>query len=206
MYCEHCGLQILPQRPVCTRCGKTPTHQLFQLTSLVVLFLSVLCNSVVAWFVLPRLVENRPSLNLFRIWTWANHEAVLYGWIPLAAALLFWDFMVWRKIKRAKPMPKLKGWVSRKLLAFTLAAGFAPILPWWVPAGQPSDKFLAGLAHYPGLPCAFSWGVLLFVCALLCAKAETRDLILGKGRILSAISLGALGVVLSLTVVGWALT
>jgi len=87
-----------------------------------------------------------------------------------------------------------------------LAAGFAPILPWWIPIGQPSEKTLAAMASYPGLPCAVSWSAILIVAVVLCAKAETRDLILGRGKVLSLVSLGCLAAFLALTLVGWSVT
>jgi len=85
-------------------------------------------------------------------------------------------------------------------------SGFAPILPWWLPAGQPSDKTLATMAQYPGLPCAVSWGAILIVATVLCCKAETRNLLLGNGKTLSLVSLGALVMFMALTLVGWSLT
>jgi hypothetical protein len=206
VYCEQCGLQILPQRPVCTRCGVNPTYHWVQLTGLLMLLLAILCNSLVAWFLLPRVSANHPGSRLFYAWEWLDRAASMYGWVPLAAALLVWDFLVWQKIKKSKPMPKIRGWFSRKLLTFVLAAGFAPILPWWVPAGQPSDKILSTFASHPGLPALVSWSVILFVCALLCGNPETRDLLLGRGKTLTLVSLGAMVLVLTLTVVGWSLT
>jgi len=92
------------------------------------------------------------------------------------------------------------------MLTFVLAAGFAPILPWWVPAGQPSDKIMSTLANHPGLQALVSWSAILIACALLCANSETRDMLLGRGKALSMVSLGAVILVLSLTVVGWSLT
>jgi len=103
-------------------------------------------------------------------------------------------------------MPKVKSWFSRKVLTFVLAAGFAPILPWWLPAGQPSDKTLAALARYPGLPCAVSWTAILIVAVVLCLKAETRDLLLGRGKVLTGVSLGMLTLFLALTLLGWSRT
>jgi hypothetical protein len=206
VYCEYCGLQILPQRPVCTRCGETPTRQWMQFISLIVLFLAILGNSLAGWLVLPRLIAAHPSRVFFRVWLWIDLNSSLYGWIPLAAALLAWEFLVWRKIRKNKPMPKIKGWISRKILTFVLAAGFAPVLPWWLPAGQPSDKTLATLARYPGLPCGISWCAVLLVAAVLCIKAETRDRLLGQGRLLSIVSLSALAALLALTLLGWSMT
>ena len=127
--------------------------------------------------------------------------------VPLAAALLAWEYFVWRKIrKRKQALPKIKSWVSRKILTFVLAAGFAPILPWWIPVGQPSDKTLAALSRYPGLPCAVSWSAILFVAVVLCLRAETRDLLLGRGKALAGVSLGALAMFLALTLWSWSLT
>jgi hypothetical protein len=206
VYCENCGLKILPERPVCTRCGRIPSHEWVQLISLVILTLAVIANSVAGLFLLPKLSTTHPSVPFFRGWLWADRESSLYGWIPLAAALLLWEYLVWRKIRKAKPVPKIKGWVSRKILTFVLAAGFAPILPWWIPANQPSDKALAAISQYPGLPCAISWGGVLLVAVVLCVKTETRDCLLGKGRTLSLVSLGVVALFLMLTLYGWSLS
>jgi hypothetical protein len=206
VYCEYCGLKILPERPLCTRCGKAPTQQWVQLISLVILLLAIVGNSLAGWFLLPRLAAAHPSGYFFRSWLWLDTESALYGWMPLAVGLLLWEFFVWRKARKAKPVPKIKGWVSRKILTFVLAAGFAPILPWWIPASQPSEKTLAALSQYPGLPCAISWCAILIVAAVLCIKGETRDLLLGRGKTLSVVSLSALTFVLALTLIGWSLT
>ena len=124
----------------------------------------------------------------------------------MAAALLSWEYFVWRKFRKNKTAPKIKSWVSRKVLTFVLAAGFAPILPWWIPAGQPSDKTVAALASYPGLPCIISWSAVLLVAAILCIKSDTRDRLLGHGKVLSLVSLSALAVFLAMTLLGWSLT
>jgi hypothetical protein len=197
----------MPQRPTCSRCGRAPTKQWVQLISLVVLLLAIVGNSMAGWFLLPRLAAEHPTRLFFRAWLWMDMKSALYGWMPLAAGLLAWEYFVWRKIRKAKqPMPKIKGWISRKALTFVLAAGFAPVLPWWIPAGQPSDKALATLAHYPGLPCAISWLAVLMVATILCIRPETRDKLLGQGKILSLVSLGALALVLTLTLVGWSMS
>jgi len=206
VYCEHCGLKILPERPVCTRCGRSPSHEWIQLLSLAILLLATIGNSVAGMFLLPKYSAAHPSGLFFRSWLWADRESSLYGWMPLAATLLLWEFFVWRKIRKAKPVTKIKGWVSRKMLAFVLAAGFAPILPWWIPASQPSERTLAALSQYPGLPCAVSWGAVLLVAIVLCIKAETRNLLLGKGKALSLVSLGVLALFLTLTLLGWSLS
>jgi hypothetical protein len=206
VYCENCGLQIFPEHPYCTRCGKAPAHQLVQLVALVILLLVLLANSFAGWLLLPKMAAMHPRSFFFRTWLWSDTQSARYGWMPVAAALLAWEFFVWRKVRRKKAAPKIKGWVSRKLLTFVLAAGFAPILPWWLPAGQPSDKTLAVLYRYPGLPCAVSWGAILIVAVVLCWKTETRDLLLGRGKALSAVSLSVLAIFLALTLLGWSLT
>jgi hypothetical protein len=174
--------------------------------SLTVLLLAVVGNSVTGWFLLPRLAAAHSSGHFFRAWLWVDRESWRNGWMPLAGGLLLWEFFVWRKIRRAKSINKIKGWVSRKILAFVLAAGFAPILPWWIPASQPSERTLAALSQYPGLPSAISWSAILIVAAVLCIKGETRDLLLGRGKALSVVSLSALAFILALTLIGWSLT
>lgn len=206
MYCENCGLQIFPEKQTCTRCGKVPTQQFVQLVALAVLLLTIIGNSIAGWLLLPKLAAIHPRSFLFRAWLWSDVEAAKYGWMPVATALLAWEFFVWRKFRKKKAMPKIKGWFSRKVLTFVLAAGFAPILPWWLPAGQPSDKTMALLTRYPGLPCAVSWTAILVVAVVLCMKAETRDLLLGRGKVLAGVSLGVLILFLALTLTGWSLT
>jgi len=206
VYCEYCGLKMFPEHPVCSRCGKAPSHEWIQFTSLMVIFLAVLANAIAGWFLLPRVVYAHPSGWLFRGWLWVDQEAAVYGWMPMAGGLLIWEFYVWRKVRKAKPITKVRSWVSRKILTFVLAAGFAPVLPWWIPAGQPSEKTMALLTRFPGLPCAVSWGAILIVSIVLCCKAETRNLLLGSGKALSLVSLGAMTVFLTLTLVGWSLT
>jgi len=206
VYCEYCGLKMFPEHPVCSRCGKSPSHEWIQFTSLMVIFLAVCANAITGWFLLPRVATNHPGGWLFRGWLWVDREASIYGWMPMAAGLLAWEFYVWRKVRKAKPITKVRSWLSRKILTFVLAAGFAPILPWWIPAGQPSEKTMAVLARYPGLPCAVSWVAILIVAIVLCCRAETRNLLLGSGKTLSLVSLVALTVFLALTLVGWSLT
>jgi hypothetical protein len=46
----------------------------------------------------------------------------------------------------------------------------------------------------------------LVVLVLLCADAESRDYLLGHGKVLSLISVGLLLVVLTMTLLGWAAT
>lgn len=203
MYCEHCGLQLFPKHPTCTRCGAAPTLHLWQLTSLLTLFIAVLCNSYLAWFVLPRFTGAHHAPLYFRSWLWVSQKSSLYGWAPVALGLLAWDYFIWRKA-RVKA-PKVRGWLTRKLLTFVLVAGVTPFIPWWVPAGQPPQNFMTLIGRYPGLPAGLAWLAVLFVIVVLSVNGESRLALLGRGRVLSAVSLGALFVVLAMTIVGWSL-
>jgi hypothetical protein len=102
--------------------------------------------------------------------------------------------------------PKVKGWFTRKLLTFSLAAGVAPLLPWWIPAGQPPSQFFEMIGRHQGVPILLAWGVVLVVTILLCIDPESRDYLLGHGRTLSMVSTGVLLLVLTMTMVGWSLT
>jgi hypothetical protein len=201
VFCDRCGLNFLPKQSLCTRCNVVATRHWFQLMSLTTLLVALLCNALVALLLLPRLVEARHSPFVFHAWLWLDYKAALYGWVPIAAALLAWDFLVWKAAK-----PKVKGWFTRKLLTFSLAAGIAPMLPWWVPAGQPPGQFLAMIGKYPGVPTLLAWAVVLVVAVLLCINAESRDYLLGHGKALSIVSLGLLLLVLTMTVVGWSVS
>ena len=200
MYCEHCGLQIFPKHPVCTRCGESPTYELLQLASLVTLFLVAVSNSVVAWLLLPRFAHAHHTGLYFRSWIWLTENAAIYGWAPLAAGILAWDYFV-----RHKAQQKIKSWLTRKLLSFVLVASVTPILPWWVPAGQPPQTFMSLIHRYPGLPSGLAWLAISTVIIVLCCNAESRLALLGNGRVLSTVSVCALFVLLTLTIVGWSL-
>lgn len=169
--------------------------------SLVTLMVAVACNAVVALIFLPRLVAGAHARAVFRAWLWFDYQFAMYGWVPVAIALLAWDFLVWKEAR-----PRVKGWFTRKLLTFSLAAGVAPMLPWWVPAGQPPGQFLTMIGRYPGVPAALAWSVVLVVVVLLCSDAESRDYLLGHGKALSVVSVGALLAVLAMTIVGWSVT
>ena len=201
MFCETCGLNFLPSQSVCSRCNVAATRHWFQLMSLVTLLVALLCNALVGLFLLPQLIERRHSPFLFQAWLWFDHKAAMYGWVPLALGLLAWDIFIWKAAR-----PKVKGWFTRKLLTFSLAAGIAPLLPWWIPAGQPPGEFLSLIGKYPGVHLLLAWVVVLAVLVLLCINAESRDYLLGHGKALSVVSLGMLLLVLTMTVVGWSIT
>jgi len=169
--------------------------------SLVTILVAVLCNTLLGLLLLPRLAGAHHGKLLFRSWFWFNQKAALYGWVPLALGLLAWDYFIWKEAR-----PKLKGWFTRKLLTFSLAAGVARMIPWWIPAGQPPGQFLSMISRYEGLPALLAWSVVLFVTIMLCIDPESRDCLLGHGRTLSIVSTGMLVVVLAMTLIGWSLS
>jgi len=201
VFCERCGQGFLPRQSVCTRCNLAATRHWFQLMSLMTLVVAAFVNALVGQMLLPRLIERPHPRFMFRAWLWLDHGAAMYGWVPVVLGLLAWDYWVWRAAR-----PKVKGWFTRKLLTFSLAAGIAPMLPWWVPAGQPPREFLSLIGRYPGVPILLAWGVVLLVLVLLCVNAESRDYLLGHGKVLSVVSLGVLLLVLAMTLVGWSIT
>lgn len=202
MFCERCGLNFLPRQSICTRCGAAATRHWLQLIGLTTLMLAFACNSLVAWYLLPRHVGSHRAELLFRVWLWLDDKVALYGWVPLAIGLLVWDFVVLRGSRR----PKIRGWVTRKLLTFSLVAGITPFIPSWVPAGQPSQNFFTFIRSHPGMPLALAWAVVVFVISLVCVEAETRDSLLGQGKVLSLVGLGVLFVLLGMTIWGWSVT
>jgi hypothetical protein len=201
MFCERCGLNFLPKQSICTRCGAVATRHWLQLIGLATLLSAFVCNSLVGWTLLPRHAAIGRAHAIFRAWLWFDDKIALYGWVPLAIGLLLWDFLVLKGSRR----PKVRGWVTRKLLTFSLVAGITPFIPPWVPAGQPPQNFLTVIRSHPGLPLALAWGVIVLVITLVCMEAETRDSLLGQGKILSLVGLGILVLVLAMTVLGWSM-
>ncbi len=206
VFCERCGEAYEPKKPVCGGCGSAPARRWLQLSSLLTIALAVTCNGLVGWFVLPRIISGH-RLRFFRGWLWLDQKASLYGWAPIILGILAWDYFVWRRSRPARQTEhKIKGWITRKLLTFVLVTSVAPILPWWIPAGQPPDSFLAKISRYPGLPVGLAWLSVTLVLVLLCCNPSTRDSLLGHGRILSLVGIAALLLVLTLTLLGWSLT
>ena len=215
MFCENCGLQFLPMQSVCTRCRVTSTRHWFQLMSLVTLGVAATCNSLAACLVLPRLAaghQHRFAVShegfAIRAWLWTDLKAALYGWIPLALGLLAWDYFV-RQESDSVISEKIKGWLIRGLLIFAFAPGLVPLFPNWI---RPPAAVLVTTAKLPHLPVLTAvsgftwllpWGMVGLAAALLCINAQTRDSLLGHGRVLSAVSLVVLVMVLMLTLLAF---
>jgi hypothetical protein len=202
MFCDRCGLQFLPRQSVCTRCGQAHSQHWLQLFGLLMLLVAVATNSLLGMFLLPRIAATATHARMFfRAWLWFDAKSAVYGWAALAFALLVWDYFLWRGSR-----PKVKGWVTRKILTLVVAAAVTPFIPAWLPAGQLSKEFMAAINKYPGLPSALAWAAVFVVTALLCVHSETRESLLGRGRALSLIGIGVLMLVVTMTVVGWSLT
>jgi hypothetical protein len=182
--------------------------------SLVTLGIAAACNSLVACLLLPRLAAGHNRLAIShagfaaRAWLWTDLKASAYGWIPLALGLLAWDYFV-RQESHAVMSEKIKGWLVRALLIVGFVTGAVPLVPQWL---RPPAAMLATRAKLPHLPMLTSvsgltwllpWGMVGLAAALLCINAETRDSLLGHGRVLSAVSLVTLVAVLMLTLLAF---
>ena len=215
MFCENCGLQFLPVQSVCTRCGVSSTRHWFQLMSLVTVGIAATCNSVMAFVVLPRLEAGH--LRRFavshegfaiRAWLWTDLTAAVYGWIPLALGLLAWDYFV-RQESSPVISERIKGWLVRGLLILAWVPGVAPLVPRWLrpPAAlaAATGKLprVPGMAAISGVTWLLPWTMVGLAAVLLCINAQTRDSLLGHGRVLSAVSLAVLAIVLMLTLMAF---
>lgn len=56
------------------------------------------------------------------------------------------------------------------------------------------------------MPAMLAWSVVLLVIIILCIDPESRDYLLGHGRMLSIVSTGLMLVLLTMTIIGWSLT
>ena len=91
---------------------------------------------------------------------------------------------------------KIKGWTVRALLILAFVPGVAPLFPRWIRPPAALLVTTAKLPHLPALPTAVSgltwllpWGMVGLAAALLCINADSRDSLLGHGRVLGAVSL-----------------
>ncbi len=179
--------------------------------SLVTLGVAAACNSAVALLVLPRLLAARSHRLAvlhegfaMRAWLWTDLKAAVYGWIPLALALLAWDYFVRQDVSPVMS-EKIKGWLVRGLLIVAWVPGVAPLVPHWL---RPPAALMVSVAKLPRLPAMgaasgfmwlLPWAMVALAAGILCINAQTRDSLLGHGRILSGISLAVLVAVLMLT-------
>ena len=197
MFCERCGLQFLPQQSVCSRCGLAPTQHWLQLVGLVTLAVTMACNALVSMLLLPRLVDGQHAPAVFRGWLWFSDKFSSYGWVAFAVALLVWSFWLRRGHKLQK-----KEWLARLVLLLLLLGGFMALLLRWVPA-RVLRVIPAAISRHSGSAAAVPWGVIALVAGVLCLNVETRDSLLGDGKVLSLVSVGLLLLLLTMILLAW---
>jgi hypothetical protein len=207
VFCEQCGLQFLPMQSVCTRCGVTSTRHWFQLMSLVTVMIAVASNTLVAWLLLPRLPAGYQGRLAIRTWYWMDMKAAAFGWVPIGLGLLVWDYFFWQE---SRPLMKerIKGWIVRLLLVIALVSGLAVSFPRWIRMPVAFAAAIAKVPRFPGVsvaPSMLPWVLIALAAALVCINSDTRDSLLGHGRVLSSVSLGLLLLVLTMTLVVFAL-
>jgi len=115
---------------------------------------------------------------MFRAWWWFDQKAAMYGWVPLAIG--FWP----GTISCGKTPAQGQGLVYAQTADVFSRGRVAPLLPWWIPAGQPPSQFFEMIGRHQGVPILLAWGVVLVVTILLCIDPESRDYLLGHGRTL----------------------
>lgn len=219
MFCENCGLQFFPRQSVCTRCDATCTRHWLQLTSLATLLIAAVCNSLASTFLPASALAHSAAshhgssfaaslrASAIAVWLWTDARASLYGWVPLALALLTWDYFAWPEWRPALK-ERIKRWVIRSLLVSAFLVPMVRLFPRWI---RPPAALLVMAAKLPRFPIpmfpAFSaavpWAIVALAAALLCVNAETRDSLLGRGRALSVASLGVLLTVLTFTLLAF---
>jgi RsiW-degrading membrane proteinase PrsW (M82 family) len=180
-----------------------PTRQWLQLVSLIVLSVAVAWNAVICLLFLPRLDTGRHA-QFFHAWVRLSHLASSYGWVAVALAVLVWSFWARHGYELQK-----KEWVARLLLIGLLLAGILaaplPFIPRKLAARIPA-VVLGPLKEYPALAPVLAWGAIILVLGSLSMDEETREALLGQGRVLGWISLVSLLFVLALTTFGWSAT
>lgn len=197
MFCDRCGIQFLGPQATCSHCGASPTRHWLQLVSLVTLAIALACNSLVALFLLPRLVVREEASFLYRGWHWFDERLSLYGWLAAAVALLVW--LYWPRFAyEAEREVKVARALLILLVLGALAVLVLPLLP-----GELLGGVRDSLAEQPVAAVSLAWGVVVLAVGILCLNPETRDRLWGDGRVLSLVSLGVLVLVLALMLVGW---
>lgn len=199
MFCEQCGMNFLPEQSLCGHCGVSPTRHWLQLVSLVVLTIALACNSLMVFYLLPDFAQGERASPLLRSWLWFGESFSLYGWVPVALALLTWAF--WPRLGWE---PEGQVWFARVVLVLALVLAGVKLLLRWIPGATPA-ALAALVTSHAAAASTLPWLAVLLAVAVLCTRNETRDRLLGDGRALSLTSLAALFLVLVLMLVGWLL-
>jgi hypothetical protein len=199
LFCERCGQRFMPNESVCARCRLAPTRQWLQLAGLVTLTIAFLSNSFWALSLLPRLAAG-PQHAQFRAWLRFDDAVSSYGWVFVALGLLVWSFWARRGLLVQK-----REWLARCSLVLLLVGGVVSTRLEWIP-GNFATGIRIAIHDHPGLGTSLAWGLIVLVVVPLCLSSETRDSLLGHGRILSLVSFGVLLSIMALTLSGWSIT
>lgn len=198
MFCERCGQQFLPHESVCTRCREAPTRQWLQLIGLAMLAITVVFNSFSAATLFPRLAASGAQSWQFHVWFQLDDLFSEYGWIAAAVAVLVWSFWGRRGYQLRK-----REWLARVLLILLLLVAGIGALPLPKKFLGRAAEIRSTLQNSPGLGPTLAWVPIVLVVGILCLNNETRDSLLGHGRVLSLVSLCLLCLMLALATMGW---
>ncbi len=198
MHCESCGLLFLPRQSICTSCHTIPSRQWLQLMGLAALAIALVYNYLTAAYVLPQFLAGRPQPQWFKAWFSITANLALYGWIFVAVALVclcvYWE--------RTTGQPEWQARVAQVLSILLLLTALAHLVLPFIGASWAATARAAVESH-PDLARTVPWGVVALGIVTLCLSCETRDRLLGNGRVLSVAGLSLLIAVLATTLLAW---
>ena len=197
MFCDKCGLQMLAVQSTCG-CGAVATRHWLQFVSILTLLLAGVMNFFVIRSMMSTALGNASLPFLIRIWIGISEFLSIHGWLVLAVALLVWAF--WPHHGYTPEMPVR---IGQGLLILALLSGLTGVIFPFIGAdwAKGVNDFLAG---NPGVIPTLNWSLVVLALGGICYNAETRDFLLGTGKILSMVSLGVLSLVIILSIATWA--
>ena len=197
MFCDKCGLQMLAVQSTCG-CGAVATRHWLQFVSILTLLLAGATNFFVVRSVVPAFLGDAPPSLFVSAWVGTSEFLSVYGWIVLAVALLVWAFWPHHGYTPETPVR-----IGQGLLILALLSGVTGVIFPFIGAdwAKGVNDFLAG---NPGVIPTLNWSLVVLALGGICYNAETRDFLLGTGKILSMVSLGVLSLVIILSIATWA--
>ncbi len=197
MFCDKCGLQMLAVQSTCG-CGAVATRHWLQFASILTLLLAGAMNFFVIRSVIPHFFAGFKPSFVIRLWIGMSEFISIHGWLLLAVALLVWAFWPHHGYTPEMPVRVGQGLLILALLSGLTGALFPLIGADWA---RGVNDFLAG---NPGVIPTINWSLVVLALGGICYNAETRDFLLGTGKILSMVSLGVLSLVIILSIATWA--
>ncbi len=196
MFCDRCGMQMLAMQSTCG-CGAVATRHWLQFVSLLTLMLAGGTNFFITLYVLPRFFAGVEHSAVVSAWLWTSEILSVYGWVLIAVALLIWAFWPHHGYTPETPVR-----VAQGLLILALLVGIANTVFPMISAGWAAgvNSFLSG---YVGLILVLPWALVVLSLGGICVNAETRDFLLGTGKILSLVSLAVILTVITLSTLSW---